>query len=329
MVSHFFLVAVVMTAVGGASLSFAQTPAAPAHYPSRPIRFIVPFPPGGGNDTMARTIGNKVGAVLGQQFVVDNRPGAGGLIGAETAAHAVPDGYTLFLGGVASHGILPNLQPKLGYDPVRDFSPVSLIAAAPLILVVHPAVPVKSVNELVQMAKAKPGQLNFASNGTGGSSHLAAELFKMMSATNMVHVPYKGLAPALTDLMSGQVQLMFSSTVAILPQVRAGRLRPLAMTSAKRSAAMPDLPTIAEAGMPGYETASWYGVLAPAGTPKPIVDLLNREIARAVQLPDVRERMLSEGAEPAGGSPTEFAAHIKRELARWSQVIKQARIKLD
>ena len=318
-----------MAAAGGAPQSFAQAPALPAPYPSRPVRFIVPFPPGGGNDTMARTIGNQLAAALGQQFVVDNRPGAGGLIGAETAAHAVPDGYTLFLGGVASHGILPNLQPKLGYDPVKDFSPVSLIAAAPLILVVHPAVPVRSVKELVQFAKAKPGQLNFASNGTGGSSHLAAELFKMMSATDMVHVPYKGLSPALTDLLSGQVQLMFSSTVAMLPLVRAGRLRPLAMTSAKRSAAMPDLPTVAEAGVPGYETVSWYGVLAPAGTPKPIIDRLNREIARAVQLPDVRERMMSEGAEPAGGSPAEFAAHIKRELVRWSQVIKQARIKPD
>ncbi|MCE9642512.1 MAG: tripartite tricarboxylate transporter substrate binding protein [Betaproteobacteria bacterium] len=310
------------------ALSLAGTVAAQA-YPARPIRFIVPFPPGGGNDTMARMIGNKLTAALGQQFVVDNRAGAGGMIGAETAARSAPDGYTLFLGGVASHGINPNLNPKLGYDPVRDFTPVCLIAAAPLILVVHPSVQAKTVNELIQLAKAKPGQLNFASNGTGGSSHLAAELFKMMTGTDMVHVPYKGLSPALTDLLSGQIQLMFSSTVAILPLVRAGRLRPLAMTSTKRSPAAPDVPTVAEAGIAGYETASWYGVLVPAGTAKPIVDLLNREIAKAVQLPDVRERLASEGADPAGGTPAEFAAHIKRELARWAQVIKQAKIKPD
>jgi tripartite-type tricarboxylate transporter receptor subunit TctC len=327
MVSRLSVAAAVVAAAGVASPAFAQAPALAGAYPNRPIRFVVPFPAGGGNDTMARTIGNKLAAALGQQFVVDNRPGAGGLIGAETAAHAAPDGYTLFLGGVASHGILPNLQPKLGYDPIKDFAPVSLIASAPLVLVVHPAVPVKSVKELVQFAKTKPGQLNFASNGTGGSSHLAAELFKMMTATDMVHVPYKGLAPALTDLLSGQVQLMFSSTVAMLPQVRAGRLRPLGITSVKRSAAMPDIPTVAEAGVAGFETASWYGVLAPAGTAKPIVERLNREIAKAVQLPDVRERLMSEGAEPVGGSPAEFAAHIKRELARWAQVIKQAGIK--
>ena len=306
-----------------------MTGAAAQDYPSRPIRFIVPFPPGGGNDTMARTIGNKLAAALGQQIVVDNRAGAGGVIGAELAAHAAPDGYTVFLGGVASHGIVPNLQPRLGYDPVRDFAPVSLIASAPLILVVHPSVPAKSVKELVELAKARPGQLNFASNGTGGSSHLAAELFEMMTGTDMVHVPYKGLSPALTDLLSGQVQLMFSSTVAMLPQVRAGRLRPLAMTSAKRSAAMPEVPTVAESGAPGYETASWYGVLAPAGTAKTVIDRLNREIVQAVQLPDVRARLMGEGAAPVGGTPAEFAAHIKRELARWALVVKQAKIKPD
>jgi tripartite-type tricarboxylate transporter receptor subunit TctC len=278
---------------------------------------------------MARTIGNKLTAALGQQFVIDNRAGAGGMIGAATAAHSAPDGYTLFLGGVASHGINPNLHAKLDYDPVRDFAPVCLIAAAPLILVVHPSVPAKNVRELIQLAKAKPGQLNFASNGSGGSSHLAAELFRMMTATDMVHVPYKGLSPALTDLMSAQVQLMFSSTVAILPQVRAGRLRPLGLTGAKRSPAIPEVPTVAESGVPGYETASWYGVLAPAGTPKTIVERLNREIAAIIRQPDVRERLAGEGAEPAGGTPEAFALHIKRELARWSQVIKQARIKAE
>ncbi|MEO7726030.1 MAG: tripartite tricarboxylate transporter substrate binding protein [Burkholderiales bacterium] len=316
------------TAIACAAVAFISAAAA-QDYPNRPIRFIVPFPPGGGNDTMARMVGNKLTAALGQQFVIDNRSGAGGMIGAETAAHSAPDGYTLFLGGVASHGINPNLHPRLTYDPVKDFTPVCLIASAPLILVVHPAVQAKTVKELIQLAKAKPGQLNFASNGSGGSSHLAAELFKMMTGTEMVHVPYKGLSPALTDLLSGQVQLMFSSTVAILPLVRAARLRPLAMTSAKRSPAMPDLPTVAESGVAGYETASWYGVLAPAGTAKSVVELLNREIAKVVHMPDVRERLAGEGADPAGGTPAEFAAHIKRELARWAQVIKQAKIKAE
>ena len=321
MIARFLLAAVAALILSGAAIA--------QNYPLRPIRFIVPFPPGGGNDTMARMVGNKLSAALGQQFVIDNRSGAGGAIGAETAARSAPDGYTLFLGGVASHGINPNLNTRLGYDPVKDFTPVCLIAAAPLILVVHPSVQAKTAGELIQLAKTKPGQLNFASNGSGGSSHLAAELFKLMTGTDMVHVPYKGLSPALTDLLSGQIQLMFSSTVAILPLVRAGRLRPLAMTSAKRSPAMPEVPTVAESGVPGYETASWYGVLAPAGTAKPIVELLNREIARAVLLPDVRERLASEGADPAGGTPAEFAAHIKRELARWAQVVKQARIKPD
>jgi len=311
-----------------AGAAFAVTAAA-QDYPTKPIRFVVPFPPGGGNDTMARTIGYKLTEAWGQQVVIDNRAGAGGIIGAETAARSAPDGYTLFLGGVASHGINPNLHAKLGYDPVKDFAPVSLIAAAPLILVVHPSVQAKSVKELIQLAKAKPGALNFASNGKGGSSHLAAEMFMMMTATDMVHVPYKGLSPALTDLLSGQVQLMFSSTVAILPQVRAGKLRPLALTGAKRSPAMADIPTVAESGVTGYETASWYGVLAPAGTPRAIVNKLSREIVRIVQLPELRERMAAEGADPVGGSPEEFAAHIKRELARWSKVVKQARLQAE
>ncbi len=306
-----------------------STCAAAQNYPNRPVRLIVPFPAGGGNDTIARTVGNKLAIALGQQFVVDNRPGAGGIIGAEMAAHAPPDGYTLFLGGVASHGIVPNLRTKLGYDPVKDFAPVSLIAAAPLVLVVHPSVAATNVKELVQLAKAKPGQINFASNGTGGSSHMAAELFKMVTATDLTHVPYKGLSPALTDLLSGQVQLMFSSTIAMLPQVRAGKLRALAMTGARRSPAAPEIPTVTEAGYPGCVTSSWYGVLAPALTPASIVDRLNREIAAAVKLPDVRERLNSEGAEPAGGSPAEFAAHIRSEIARWAQVIKTAKIRAD
>jgi len=278
---------------------------------------------------MARTVGQKLTEAFGQQVVIDNRAGAGGIVGAEIAAHSVADGYTLFLGGVGSHGTNPNLHAKLPYDPIRDFAPISLIASAPLIVVVHPSVPVKSIRDLIQYVKARPGSLNFASNGAGGSSHLAAEMFKVMTGADIVHVPYKGLSPALTDLLSGQVQLMFSSTVAIMPQVRAGRLRPLAMTGAKRSPAMPDVPTVAESGVPGYETASWYGALAPAGTRRDIIDKLSREIVNITQMPDVRSRMSGEGAEPAGNTPEEFAAHIKRELARWAKVIRQAHIRLE
>ena len=314
------IVSVVFAAV--ASLVQAQS------YPTKPIRFIVPFPPGGGNDTIARQVGQKLSAVFGQQVLVDNRPGAGGVIGAELAAKSPPDGYTLFLAGVASHGINPNLRRNLPYDPVRDFDAVSLIASAPLLVVVHPALPVKSIRELVTLAKAKPGQVNFASNGAGGSSHLAVELFKMMTGTNMLHVPYKGLSLALTDLLSGEVQVMFSSAVAMLPQVKAGRLRAIAMTGAERSPAIPDIPTVAEAGVPGYETGSWYGVVAPAGTPQTAISRLNQEIVHFVRAPETIERMNAEAVIPVGSSPAEFSNHIKKELARWAQVIKQAGIRL-
>jgi tripartite-type tricarboxylate transporter receptor subunit TctC len=293
-------------------------------YPTKPIRFIVPFPPGGGNDTIARTIGQKITEAWGTQVVIDNRAGAGGVIGAELAAKAAPDGYTLLLGGVATLAILPNLHSKLPYDPVRDFAPISLAAIAPLIVVVHPSVAARSIKELIALAKAKPGTLNFASNGKGGSSHLAAELFKLMAGVDMVHVPYKGLTPALIDLIAGQVQLMFSSTVAILPQVKTGKLRGLATTGAKRLSATPELPTVAEAGVPGYEAASWYGLLAPAGTPQAIVTRLNTEVVRIVALPDVRNRMALEGADPIGGTAGQFAAHIKAERARMAKVIKES-----
>jgi tripartite-type tricarboxylate transporter receptor subunit TctC len=300
--------------------------ALPQTYPSKPIRFIVPFPPGGGNDTIARTFGQKMTEAFGQQVVIDNRAGAGGNIGAETAARALPDGHTIFLGGVGSHGINPNLQTKLAYDPIKDFSPVSLIASAPLVIVVPPSLPVKSINDLIQLAKTRPGELNYASSGSGTIAHLSAELLNSMAKIKLEHVPYKGTGPALTDLLGGRVQVMFNSAVSILPQVRAGKLRAIAMTAVKRSAAMPDLPTVAESGVPGYEAASWYGVLAPAKTPRPIITKLNSEIVRIAQSSDVRERLASDGADPVGNSPEEFGAYIKRELARWAQVIEQARI---
>ncbi len=305
------------------SSALAQT------YPAKPIRFIVPFTPGGGNDTIARLIGQKLTAAIGQQVLIDNRPGAGGAIGAEAAARSPADGYTIFLAGVATHGINPNLRKKLSYDPVRDFDAVSLIASAPLLVVVHPSLPIKSVKQLIALAKAKPGQINYASNGAGGSSHMAVELFKTMTSTNLVHIPYKGLAPALTDLLSGEVQLMFSSAVAMLPQVKAGRLRAIAMTGAKRSPAIPDIPTVAEAGVPGYETGSWYGIVAPAGTPKPAIDRLSKEVIAIVHSPEITGRLNDEAIIPVGSTPAEFTAHIKKELARWAKVIRQSGIHLD
>lgn len=320
-----------MSKLALALLAFALWPitATAQGYPTKSIRFIVPFPPGGGNDTIARLIGQKLTAATGQQVLVDNRPGAGGAIGAEAAAKSPADGYTMFLAGVATHGINPNLRRKIPYDPLKDFDAVSLIASAPLLVVVHPSLPIKSVKQLVALAKARPGQINYASNGAGGSSHLAVELFNMMSGTKMTHIPYKGLAPALTDLLSGEVQVMFSSAVAMLPQVKAGKLRAIAMTGARRSPAIPDIPTVAEAGVPGYETGSWYGVVVPAGTPRVAIDRLSREIIAIVRAPEITSRLNDEAVIPVGSTPAEFSAHIKNELARWAKTIKQAGLALE
>jgi tripartite-type tricarboxylate transporter receptor subunit TctC len=303
----------------------AQTPA----WPARPIRLIVPFTAGGGNDAVARTIGDRLADRLGQRVVVDNRGGAGGLVGAELAAHAPADGYTLFLGGVGSHAINPVLHAQLPYDPVKDFAPVSLIAAAPLVVVVHPSLPVDSISALLAWTRSRPRQLEYASNGIGSSSQLAAELFASTAGVQLVHVPYKGLAPALTDLLGGQVRLMFSSMVAIIPHVKAGRLRALAVTGARRSPLLPEVPTVAESGLPGYQAGSWYGILAPAGTPQPIVQRLNREISVVLERPDVRASLAADGAEAVGGTPQQFAEHIEAELARMRKLVKTAGIRLE
>ena len=313
-----------------AALWFGTTMCAfAADYPTRPIRLIVPFATGGGNDTIARVVGQKLSARLSQQVIVDNRAGAGGVIGAELAARAAPDGYTLFLGGVGSHAINPNLHERLPYDPIKDFAPISLLASAPLILVVHPSVPANSAHELIALARARPGKLNYASNGNGSSSHLAAEMFASMTGIDIVHIPYKGLSPALTDLLGGQVQLMFSSVVAILPHVQSGKLRALAVSGAKRLSLMPDLPTIAEAGVPGYQTSSWYGILAPAGTPRDIVSRLNAEIVKTLAEPDVRKALASEGADPVGNSPEEFAIYIQAEKDRLGKLIRNSKIPMQ
>lgn len=319
----------VVLAFAGVALLGGLPSAQAQNWPTKPVRFIVPFTPGGGNDTIARLIGQKLTTVIGQQVVIDNRAGAGGTIGAEAAARSAPDGYTMFLAGVATHGINPNLRKKLPYDPVKDFEPVSLIAQAPLLVVVHPSLPVRNTRDLIALAKAKPGQVTYASNGAGGSSHMAVELFNMMTNTKMLHVPYKGLSPALTDLISGQVQVMFSSAVAMLPQVKAGRLRAIAMTGSKRSPALPDLPTVAESGVPGYETGSWYGVVMPAGTPKPIVNRLAKEIATIAKSPEINERLVDDAAIPVGSTPEEFGAFIRKELARWAKVVRQGHISVE
>jgi tripartite-type tricarboxylate transporter receptor subunit TctC len=303
--------------------AFAQS------YPSKPIRLIVPFAAGGGNDNIARLVGKRLGDSLGQPLVIDNRPGAGGVVGAELAAKSPPDGYTLFLGGVGSHAVNPNLIEKLPYDPIRDFAPVILLARAPLVLVVHPSVPARTFAEFVAYARNSPGKLNFASNGNGSSAQLAAVMFESMTVTEMVHVPYKGLAPALTDLLSGQVQLMFSSPVAILPHIKAGKLRALAVTGEKRMPSLPEVPTVAESGFPGYEASSWYGILAPAGTPREIVARLNSEFLRALEQPEVRNNLLADGAEPVGGSAEQFGAYIRSEKDRMGKLIRDAKIRME
>ena len=315
--------------LAGLAASLLATAALGQSYPAKPIRLIVPFAAGGGNDNVARLVGKRLSESFGQPLVIDNRPGAGGALGAELAARAAPDGYTLFLGGVGSHAVNPNLNDSLPYDPIRDFAPVALLAQAPLVLVVHPSVPAASFKAFVALARARPGQLNYASNGNGSSSHLAAVMFDSMAGADMVHVPYKGLSPALADLLSGRVQLMFSSVVAILPHVRAEKLKGLAVTGGKRLPSMPNLPTVAESGLPGYEASSWYGVLAPAGTPREIVARLNAELVKALAQPEVRTSLLAEGAEPIGGSPEQFAAHIRSEMERLGKLIREAKIRLE
>ena len=304
-------------------------PACAREYPRKAIRLIVPFAPGGGNDTVARAIAQSAGTSLGQPVVVDNRAGAGGMLGAELAARAPPDGYTLFLGGVGSHAVNPNLHARLPYDPVKDFAPITLIASAPSVLVVNPSLPARTLAEFTALAKASPGRINYASNGNGSSAQLAAVLYESMAGVQMVHVPYKGLAPALVDLLAGEVQAMFSSVVAIVPNIKAGRLRALAVTGKRRAALLPEVPTLDESGVPGYEAGSWYGILAPAGTPQAVVAKLHEAIVRALAQPEVRERLVSEGAEVIGSTPEAFAAHITAELARMGKLIRDAGIRME
>jgi tripartite-type tricarboxylate transporter receptor subunit TctC len=297
-------------------------------YPSKPVRVVVSFPAGAGVDIVARIVMPRLADALGQSFVIDNRSGASGNLGSEVAAHAPPDGYTLLF-TPASVASSQALYSKLNYSLTKDLEPISMVAAAAFVLVVHPSLPVKNVKELIAMAKAKPGQLMYASTGNGGSPHLAAEMFKQQAQIDITHIPYKGTPPAVTDLIAGQVSMMFANTLSVLPYVNSGRLRALAISSAKRSAAAPGIPTIAETGMPGFDSVTWFGVLAPAGTPREIVGKLGAELRRIAQSRAVADQLIAQGADPIGSTAEEFAARIKSDIAKWAVIIKTAGIKAE
>ena len=301
-------------------------------YPAKPIRLVVPFTPGGSTDILARTLGQKLAEAWGQPVVIDNVPGAGGSIGADKVAKAAPDGYTLLMGHIGTLAITPSIYPQLPYDPIKSFEPVAWMARVPNVLAVHPSVPVKSVRELVAYAKANPGRLNYGSGGNGSAAHIAMESFKLRSQTFMVHVPYRGAAPAVGDTVAGQVQLIFTGAPVVLPMVKSGKLRALAVSSPRRIASMPDIPTVAESGLPelaGFEADQWYGVVAPAGTPAAIVDRLNTQINASLRSTEVLQRLQAEGAEPTPYPPDVFGRLIASDIARWRPVVQRARIRPD
>jgi len=318
-----------MTSIA-ASLLLAWTLAAPAQtWPDRPIKLVVTFPAGGGADFVGRALAPKLTEALGQPVVVDNRGGANGAIGNEAVAKSAPDGYTLLLGAAGALTIAPHLYAKQAVDTFRDFIPVSLVGSSPFVLAVNPSVPAKTVAELTALAKANPGKLNCGSSGTGGAPHLACELYKSVTGAQIVHVPYKGLAPAITDLLGGNVQVLFADIGLIAPHVKAGTLRALAVTGTQRTPALPEVPTMIEAGVPGYTAGTWYGVLAPAGTPPAIVKRLNTDIAKALASPDLRAQFADQAVVAAGGTPEEFAALIRADYDKWGKVIKDANIKAE
>lgn len=298
-------------------------------YPAKTIRIIAPFPPGGPADILSRIIAGKLSQSWGQQVIVENRPGAGGNIGAEAAAKSEPDGYTLLLGFVGTHAINPSLYAKMPYDNVKDFEPVAQVATVTIVLVVHPSVAASSVKELIALARAKPGQLAFGSPGNGTPQHLAGELFNAMAGVDMLHVPYKGAVPALTDLLGGRISMIFSSMPPALPHVHNGKLRALGVTSLERTPAAPELPTIAESGVPGYVVNNWYGILAPRGTPKEVVAKLNAEIVKIMKMPDVKENLSAQGAESFTSTPEQFATYIKDETAKWAKIVKSSGARID
>ena len=306
-----------------AGLVHAQT------YPTRPIRLVVPFTPGGTTDILARAIGQKLNEAWGQPVVIENVPGAGGSVGADKVAKSSADGYTLLMGHIGTLAVNPSLYPNLPYDPVKSFAPVAWVASVPNVLVVHPSVPAKNVKELVALAKAKPGQLNYGSGGNGSAANLATEYFKVRTETSMVHIPYRGTGPAVTDLIGGQIQVLFTGAPAVIGQIKNGQLRALAVSSPKRVDALPDLPTVAEAGYKDFEADQWYGVVAPAGTPPDIVAKLNAQINAALNSPELKTRLRNEGAIARPGTPQEFGQLIVREIVRWRPVITSGRVKSD
>lgn len=319
-------VLVVLFAVIAAS---AGNVAVAQEYPAKAIRMVVPFPPGGFSDVFARIIGGKMHETWGQQVIVDNRPGAGGNIGADIVAKSPPDGYSLVMGTIGTHAINATLFSRLPYDPIRDFTAVAFVVGADGLLVVHPSLPAKSTKELIALARSKPGALTYASAGAGTTSHLAGELFKSMTKTDITHVPYKGNVPAITDLLSGQTTMLFATLPTVLPQVQANRLRPLAVLGSTRSAALPNMPTLAEAGLKGFEVSNWTGVFAPAGTSAAIVTKLNTEIVRIMRLPDVQERLPKQGLTFTPGTPQQFAAFVKSERDKWGALVKAVGVKVD
>jgi len=303
--------------------------AQPGDYPNHPIRYIVANSAGGGEDTTARTIAGKLTTALGQQIIIDNRPGAAGSIAAELAAKSPPDGYTIMMGSVGSLAVNPSMYKKLAYNPERDLAPVSLVVSQGNILVVNPAVPARSVRELIALAKAKPGKLTFGSSGSGNAGHLAGELFKNMAGVDMVHVPYKGGAPAMIDLIGGRIDMVFSSAATALPQIKADKIKALAVTTAKRSTQLPEVPTIAESGIPGYEAANWYGIVVPIKTPQNIIQRLNAEIVRVLSAPDTKAALFNQGLDAAPSTRQEFGAQMHSEAIKWAKVVKSAGITAD
>ena len=298
-------------------------------YPVKPVRMVLPYPPGGGSDTIARPLAQKMTEGLGQQVIVENRGGANGNIGMELAARAAPDGYTIVFALTAQLAVNPSLYGKVPYDPVKDYAPITLLGSGGYILVVHPSLPAKSVKELIALARARPGQIAYSSSGNGSGGHLAAELLNSMAGIKMLHVPYKGGGPALMDLIAGQVQVLFSTQLASWPHIQSGRIRALAVSTAKRPASLPDLPTIAEAALPGYDSGVWYGVLAPAGTPRDIIARLNSEVVRVLKQPDYRNLLVNNTIDPIGSTPEQLGQYIRSELVKWAKVVKEAGVRVD
>lgn len=320
--SPFVLAALAMSCAPSGSVA-AQA------YPSKPIRMIVPSAPGSGPDIMARSIGQKLAEAWGQSVIVDARPGAGGIIGSELAAKAPPDGYTLIMGNAGSHSVNPSLYPKLPYDPLRDFAPVTLVSVAPNVLIVHPSLPVKSVKDLIALTRSRPGEISFGSGGNGSSAHLSGEMFRTLAGVKIVHVPFKGAPAAVLGVITGEISMAILNLPPALPHIRSGRLKALGVSTAKRSAAAPELPTIAEAGLPGYEATAWFGVLAPASTPRDIVMKLNGEIVRSLRTEEMRKRILADGGEVVGGTPEAFTEVMKRDIAKWAKVVAASGARAD